>query len=584
MKRIIFFSLVLLGCLAQPALASVTNVKAEHRKGQTFLTFKESSPTATYAVYRSDGPITGLSGRKPIAQLSADSGKYLFTGKGFVICDLCPPLSDDTGLLVWTTAETGTFYYSVQVTGESAFAITGPIVETHQDVPGVVLTDDWVSYAGNKYRTYFAWEDYSTWGHGEWGYYGNKFGLTWSGRIDPVVEGSQYPLFLYLHSAVSGVYLEPPNVSDTTHYQGFIVSPADMCLSGVGTANGIYHNQQCSSQWSGYPVVGDAAQARLATANRVVRYMRAIAAVPEFQIDPNRLYIFGSSMGGVGMHIAYDAANAGIFAAVSAGSGMPSFQRFSGCGGPYGPANDPVLLENGQKQWAEWFNVKVSVTQARALPPVTYRWGTNDTHPTCIFTEAIQSSESAKQAVWAEWILNGGHAGGDVYIGADTTPLFERFKLNEAYPAFSSVSLNDNVADMSKGGQHNIKIDWQSALHAYPGGSEIADTPTAFAISLKSLAGNATATVTIRNAQQFQPPPGQNVTWRNESQGQVLQSGSVVADDQGRVTVALQIVPAGNRLTLSCTTCVAVAAKARGAAVVAPKAPAPPRNVRVVRP
>jgi hypothetical protein len=295
--------------------------------------------------------------------------------------------------------------------------------------------------------------------------------------------------------------------------------------------------------------------------------VQAIALKAEYQIDVTRLYMTGGSMGGMDVHIAYDPANAGVFAAVQMVSGIPTFQRFTGCRGPYGPdpdhpfwrTSDLRLDTDHQLAWAEWGNVNVSVKQARSLPPALYGWGTDDTHPPCIFAEATQATEAARQAVFSTWVLNGGHGNTGVTVGPERSPLYLRFKSNEAYPAFSYVSNNDVVTNMTSSGQHNLTIDWQSALHALPGAQEISDNISEFGMSLKALTRDATAELTIRNAQRFRPKAGQSVNWRNESQqtGQVLQSGSVVADAQGLVTVRLQITAGGNRLTLSCAACTA---------------------------
>jgi hypothetical protein len=81
------------------------------------------------------------------------------------------------------------------------------------------------------------------------------------------------------------------------------------------------------------------------------------------------------------------------------------------------------------------------------------------------------------------------------------------------------------------------------------------DEPARFAITFKLTNDVAaqTAKVTIRNAQQFKPAPGQPVNWTNvnQSDGSPIASGTVAADAGGLVTVPVAVTWAGTRLTLS---------------------------------
>jgi hypothetical protein len=72
-------------------------------------------------------------------------------------------------------------------------------------------------------------------------------------------------------------------------------------------------------------------------------------------------------------------------------------------------------------------------------------------------------------------------------------------------------------------------------------------------MSFRSLNTDATATVTIHNAQIFRPSPEEVINWTNASQisGQLIQSGTIQADSKGLVTLTMQILTAGNPLRLS---------------------------------
>ena len=133
---------------------------------------------------------------------------------------------------------------------------------------------------------------------------------------------------------------------------------------------------------------------------------------------------------------------------------------------------------------------------------------------------------------------------------------YQRFKKNEASPAFAAAS--NSVAFASQEGQRNLSLDWSSSLHDFDAGTaadDIVDAPDAFAMSFKALGADATTQVKLRNLQQFRPAPGAMVGWTNRASttgtGQVLQGGSVPVDSKGLITLTLQVLSGGNRLTLS---------------------------------
>jgi hypothetical protein len=185
------------------------------------------------------------------------------------------------------------------------------------------------------------------------------------------------------------------------------------------------------------------------------------------------------------------------------------------------------------------------------------------------YPEAMTTFERFHQPFMAQW-KNGSHAEYQVPDQWD----FMRFRSDEAHPAFANASTSDPVGVQE--GQRNGQLDWSSALHSLGDGTEIVDTPQSFSMTLSG-AVDATADITIRNAQQFHPPAGETIEWRNVAQesGQQLQSGSVAADPSGLVTIRVQIRASKNRLTLSCSKC--------KAAVVTPDVLVAPRNVRIVR-
>lgn len=105
-----------------------TGLTAFHRSGQTFLTWSEVGGLAgeQYHIYRHTAPITAAN----IGQARRLTGRWGALPEGssifwterereppitpnYVINDLAAPLADTTGLFVWTTKETGAFYYAI---------------------------------------------------------------------------------------------------------------------------------------------------------------------------------------------------------------------------------------------------------------------------------------------------------------------------------------------------------------------------------------------------------------------------------------------------------------------------------------
>jgi hypothetical protein len=142
-------------------------------------------------------------------------------------------------------------------------------------------------------------------------------------------------------------------------------------------------------------------------------------------------------------------------------------------------------------------------------------------------------------------------------MGSDTFPLYQRFKLNEAYPAISTTTLSTTVgSDGLTIGQHNLLIDWQSSLHTISGCSAITDTGSAYGMSFKSLSSNGTMTVTFRNIQSFRPGSGASVDWVNtdvcNGSGAVLESGTATVSSTGAITVpSISVKTGGTRVALS---------------------------------
>ncbi|MDQ2807027.1 MAG: hypothetical protein M3Z04_08980, partial [Chloroflexota bacterium] len=135
-----------------------SGLTALQRSGQTFLTWQEVGTVTgeLYHIYRSAAPITAANigaARQLTAQWGPlPEGSSIFWSErahpsgpqllNYVIADLAAPLTDTTGLFVWTGKERGAFYYAVttvrngvenQTDFSAANSLSSPVAETPAD-------------------------------------------------------------------------------------------------------------------------------------------------------------------------------------------------------------------------------------------------------------------------------------------------------------------------------------------------------------------------------------------------------------------------------------------------------------------
>lgn len=560
-------------------MATTTSLSGTHRGGQTFVTFTKNSGSSagtTYKVWRKATQITSLAGLTEIATLDADSWHLLYDdasvpapqlSSGFIISDLGTPLASTQGLLVWTTAVTGNWYYAVTNSDDPTTitvgtnSLTSPVAETYQAVPGAVRIGTVTTGTATHYK-YYAWEDYASWKTTQWGYYGFRFNASLP------FSGSNFPLVLELHAAGPG-YAEPAETGGNPN--AVVISPRDLSFTGhsdpYATANPAYPH----SLWFGrYDSVSDRIYA--ITETRVVRYAllvrdNATGDGVNYHIDAQRLVVEGSSLGSGAMHVASH--YPGLFAAAAVAIGYCDADGYTGGGGlPVGQSSATVIAGspgNGLT-WGHWGSITWLAENGYPIPPTTHMFNKDDGTVTPVnYPAALTALEAASLPFAAQWGLPPGgpygHSAQNIDTGAAT--LFSghrwdiaRFLLNESYPAFGTSSNSDAVgtapltsSDPTFFGNRNVYLDWQSSLHTFAGGLAISESSTTYAISLKSTSGTATGvTVTIRNAQSFLPSVGATITWSTDNG----QSGSATRNSNGTVTVTgLSIPTSAIRLTFA---------------------------------
>ncbi|NRA36961.1 MAG: hypothetical protein HRU15_02370, partial [Planctomycetes bacterium] len=589
-------TLVCLISLFSAVDAAVNNIQAVDRQGKVYVTFSEESGSdKTYNVYRSTSKITNVSGLTPMATLSDQSNRDPYHNWQHIIEDGAAPLSDSTGLFVYTPKSNAHAYYAVTTVHsgvENSTIVLGQnslntaVSEKYQKWPGAIYRG-LMSPSGVEVEVYYYWMDYNDWNHAA-EYYGNYF----SARYPSSLQGQQNNILVTdVHSAGGasdpGKVVLPPNVSGAV-----IIGTSDTYRN-----NSVYEKFETS--WKGYtdhyiehePQAGDVVV--MYTEMRVAHYTQAVINNPHFGIDPNRVYLRGSSMGGggtaqIGLHFsdiwASCRANGASF---NQGNSQPRdwsmlegspimVPGISSSAYKFRGDRDLGLVERDSGHLSfDMYDVSWMARNLldRDFPPFINTHGTKDYKYNMRMNRNVYYSfQETRRGIWGEWV-NEGHGRGP--YGYDVVPGgYLRFVKNEVYPALSYASQDDDYGQFDddarlfvalsgeddplvfdNAGTMNGYIDWTSSLHDMGlSNDDLIDTAAMLVITMKSSRANTTADVTPRRVQHFIIQAGSLYDWKNEAVqgGAVIQSGSVVADQYGRVTVpGFQISQTGSRLIIT---------------------------------
>ncbi|MEE8450319.1 MAG: hypothetical protein V3R99_00340 [Thermoguttaceae bacterium] len=161
--------------------------------------------------------------------------------------------------------------------------------------------------------------------------------------------------------------------------------------------------------------------------------------------------------------------------------------------------------------------------------------------------EMLHAMASTKRAFAANWSSNGPGPVGPLY------DLVTRIELHQSLPAFTDCSLDHSPgdgdhADAEKGGGINIHQRWDPET--------IVDEPGKWEITLFVQPAcpreSLTTDLTPRRCQKFKPQPGEKYKWQNAAGDRVLQAGEVTADQWGLVTVpGVRITKTKSRIRIS---------------------------------
>lgn len=257
-------------------------------------------------------------------------------------------------------------------------------------------------------------------------------------------------------------------------------------------------------------------------------------SVKTFDIDRNRIYLAGTSMGGSGA-LGMGMNHGGIFAAVSVN--IPAYA-------------DHVLARMNKGPWPD--------------PPPVVDYSSNGDEYSRGQEGLLALCGKNRYSMMFTWMPRG-HMGDPVYYneGVANFP-WRSIRRNEAYPVFTNAS-----TDQKYPGYKNKKDDDQfGQINGYFRWKNVTDTADRFVMELRlakkeefklkpafkrpELPATSTADVTFRRLQQFRVIPGKTYNWRWLLDGKPQQAGRVVADDEGLLTiVGLKITDVPCRLEIT---------------------------------
>lgn len=617
------------GWSAAQAPPQPTGLAAVHRSGQTFVTWSERTDIAgeRYRVYRHAAPITpaNLGSAQRLLEVWEGSARFFadrWDDNGtwrarylerFVIADNQPPLPEGTGLVVWTLAASdmggsasGQGYYAVTTVNAAGVENTasfgagnalGPVAESVADpLPVEVSVPN--NQGGHVFVQYY---DLHTFNptfyapHQRNGFFGLsdsdpavthavQYALTYSvGEPSAATCGgavpAKVPAVLYLHGWNGNAY--PPQPGPSEYYCVFEIRPVDVSETWYfGFARS--HDYRSGEE----PAAGDTVVNY--TEQRLLRSVYDLLRHPTLgpRVDPNRIYVYGHSMGGSGT-LALALRYPNVFAAAYASEPMTNY-RTSGDAGDIdwrsdvawkwgAPAlNLPVSL-GGPGSWAthlapfggtgvwDWQNHQANIVSRAGDETVPFgvAHGRQDQAIGWVTQgRPFPTQADAGRRCWGGWHANADHtwlafAGLPPTIATD--PSVAPFAglaavRTESVPGLSRASGNLPLPPPDSGaeGGFNQLVEWSASWDAWDGAP--VDTASLWGVSLRSSDGQPrTVDVTPRRLQTFRVTAGAGYAWENRrvSDDALVASGQVAADASGLVTVpSFAVSGAGNRLRL----------------------------------
>ena len=578
--------------LEERQMLAATALQAFHRSGQTFVTWNEDTAVTgeKYNVYRSTSPITtanlGSAEKLTSKWGPLDDNTTLHPRRAqdigipatFMINDLGVPLTADQGLFVYTTptGQSGTWYYAVtQVTGNTENrALAAGSNSLMTGVPELVATPAPVLTVRNlsgKGRIYTQYMDYAKWNPTFQGYAYN-YSVALPDNYDPNVS---WPIKLMPHAYGERLRMEPSAEYGWPCIEVFLDDPG-------GGAPG----ERFQTWWYGFAADHNyLTQGSFPTAGVVENFteQRVLKTIDEissmFNVDSLRIHSQGHSMGASGslsLGIRYANVFSGIFGSepMTNYASSPLFQTdFSVLWGSQA-ANLPIV-NNGVhagpiKKYDgigvyNWMNHHEQLVNRRgdkmAFLMVGHGkaddvidWATQG-RPFIAALNAGSVGFSAEQRFgWDHNWMSFNFSLDTMFSPADGGLSAWAYPRNVSFPGITNATgSGPNVPGTTDTNFYNMQFEWSVPWNQFH--TDLVDTTNQYEISIRSNTVAQTANVTPQRRQAFNPNPGATVTWKNvnNATGQVVQSGTLIVDADGLVTLPSVTIGTGigNRFILT---------------------------------
>lgn len=541
----------------------VTGIRAVHRHGQTFVTWKdvaEGEPGARfrYSLYRSDEPITRENlARAELCYHGVLNNSAKLYGSAFNMQDrLDPakpyavleegsqPLPPWSGLAVRTVQKAGRSYYAVVVTDEKykpvstvvpgKSATTEAVEEKPAPIQAIKLYDSKERKGPYVRNTQITGQqglplvvtlhgsNSRGGGAGEYGDYYLYFGTPEMGYRD----------------GLAGVF----SVSETRRKEGNMLT--------LRMRDAVEHpsgKRAMETYWFGYLCVPQGArhaEPRVYpfTENQIVWITRWV--VDRYEADANRVYVGGSSSGGVGSN------NVGfrhpeLFAAAYPVVGRVRRVPAVALDGKFDRMKGAMMADGKTAYYDHVDGPRFAAAHREDLPFLGWACGRHDGYATWQeHIDMVRAMTEARHGFAFSW-NNGNHSGGGQArqaISKYYPP--EKFAKNRSYPAFGNSSINNNMGngDPNDGdpvGGINLGFLW----------NDVRDEPGRWSVKLANdlAKEEMTVDVTPRRCQEFKARPGDVIHWANSAGG----AGKVTADRWGLVTVEKVKITPGQETVLT---------------------------------
>jgi hypothetical protein len=543
--------------------ASVTNIRAVHRDGQTFITWKDAAEGAAgakyrYNLYRTDQPISAdnLAAAELCYHGLFNNSAKLF-GSAFndrdrldpakpysVIENGGNPLPPWSGLAVVTVRDAGKRYYAIVATDEQSKPVGKVVpgqnatIEAVNEMPGKIQAiklydskDRQGPYVRNTTITgqknlplHIILHGSQGGGAGEYGDYFLHFGTPEMGYRD----------------GLPGVF----SVTESHAKEGNHLSlrPRDALEHPTGRAMESYwFGYYCTPQWAKHtePRVYPFTEQRLLWMTRW--------AIEHYGADPNRITMGGSSSGAVGsMNVGFR--HPELFAAVFPSSGRVRKVQAVGFDAKFDRDSATAVMADGTTKYYECVDgPRFVASHPGDLPFIGWAVGRQDGYATWPeMIDLVKVLTEGHHGFAFSW-NNGNHGGGAsaMHLISKYYP-HDKFALNRSYPAFGNSSINHEMGpgDAKEGdlvGGINLGFDW----------TDVVDKPGEWSVRVTNDLAKAEMTVDItpRRGQAFKPKAGELIRWSTSLGG----SGEVAADRNGLVTVRKVPIRPGQATQLTLT-------------------------------